>query len=141
MSILGTKTTDKTVQTDRKVVATYTPETIEKPDPTLPVGKTEVEQKPQTGYKVTTYQIITENGKTTTVQANTSTYKKKDKIVRVGTKPVETPPAPTGGETAPGGTVTTGGETAEPTVPAGTETPPAETPAPPVPADPSTDPE
>ena len=86
MTIIGTKTSDKTVTTDREIVATYTPETIEQKDPTLPVGTTEVKQRGQTGYKVVTYKVITENGKTTRVKIGTSTYKKKDKIVLVGTK-------------------------------------------------------
>lgn len=91
MTIIGTKTSDKTVTTDREIVATYTPETIEQQDATLPVGTTEVKQRGQTGYKVVTYKVITENGKTTRIKIGTSTYKKKDKIVLVGTKVTASP--------------------------------------------------
>lgn len=139
MTIVGTKTSDKTVQTEREVVATYAPKTIEKPDPNLLAGKTQVEQSPTTGYKVLTYKVITENGKTTRVQANTSTYKKRDKIVLVGTKnapaataptppataetPAETPASPA---SPPAEAPSSGGEAENNTTPAPAETPPAE---------------
>ena len=38
-----------------------------------------------TGYSTRTYKVITENGKTTEVLANKSTYSKRDEIVCVGT--------------------------------------------------------
>ncbi|MCB6366296.1 VanW family protein [Intestinibacillus massiliensis] len=108
MTIIGTKTTDKSVTTDRKVVKTYEPETVEQKDASIDAGKTEVKQGGQTGYKVETYKVITENGKTTTVKANTSTYKKKDKIVLVGTKPVQAAP-PAQAETPPAQQPASGG--------------------------------
>lgn len=89
MTIIGTKVTDQSVTTERKIVATYKPETIEEKDATLTVGTTKVKQAGQTGYKVETYKVITENGKTTRVKIGTSTYKKKDRIILVGTKPVQ----------------------------------------------------
>lgn len=92
MSLIGTKASDKTVTTEREILATYTPETIEEKDATLPIGTTEVKQQGQTGYKIVTYKLVTENGTTTRVKIGTSTYKKKDKIVLIGTKAVaETP--------------------------------------------------
>ncbi|MGE4549457.1 MAG: VanW family protein [Intestinibacillus sp.] len=93
MTLIGTKTTDKTVTTERNILATYEPQKVEEKDATLNAGTTEVKQKGQTGYKVETYKVITENGKTTRVKIGTSTYKKKDQIVLIGTKPV--PAAPT----------------------------------------------
>lgn len=100
MTIIGTKSSDKTVTTDREIIATYTPETIEQQDPTLPVGTTEVKQRGQTGYKVVTYKVITENGKTTRVKIGTSTYKKKDKIVLIGTKATTAAPQDTANDAA-----------------------------------------
>lgn len=92
MTLIGTKTTDKTVSTERSILATYEPQRVEEKDATLNVGTTEVKQKGQTGYKVETYKVITENGKTTRVKVGTSTYKKKDRIVLVGTKSVSAAP-------------------------------------------------
>lgn len=84
--ILGTNVTGKTVKTDREIVATYSPQTIQKEDSSLPAGTSKVKQSAHTGYKVKVYKNITENGQTTRVLANTSTYRKTDKIILVGTK-------------------------------------------------------
>lgn len=86
MTIVGTKTSDKTVKTRTEVLETYTPQTIEKKDDTMMVGQTRVDTTPITGYSTRTYKVITENGKTTEVLANSSTYVKRDKVVYVGTK-------------------------------------------------------
>lgn len=86
MSIIGTKTSDKKVTMESKTIATYAPETVKKSDSTLAKGETRVKQNGQTGYKVETYKIITENGKTTRVKIHTSTYRKKDRIILEGTK-------------------------------------------------------
>ncbi len=94
MTILGTNTTGKKVTTEREVLATYEPSVVEQPDATLDDGTKSVKQHAATGYKVKVYQVITENGQSTRVLANTSTYKKKDKIVLVGTKPVQTKTTP-----------------------------------------------
>ncbi|HIX90958.1 MAG TPA: VanW family protein [Candidatus Agathobaculum pullicola] len=91
MTIVGTKTSDKTVDTRTEVLETYTPQTIEKKDSSMMAGQTRVDITPITGYATRTYQVITENGKTTEVLANKSTYVKRDKVVYVGTKQ----PAPT----------------------------------------------
>lgn len=101
MTIIGTKTTDKTVKTRTDVLATYTPETVEKKDNSMKVGQTRVETTPITGYSTRTYKIITENGETTEELANSSNYVKRDKVVYVGTiqpTPV-TPETPTESET------------------------------------------
>ncbi len=115
MTILGTNTTDKSVKTEREVLATYEPGVVEQPDATLDVGKTSVKQHAATGYKVKVYQLITENGETTRVLANTSTYKKKDKIVLVGTKPVATETTPAQTEDTTQSTEDTAGQTEEAT--------------------------
>lgn len=101
MTIIGTKTTDKTVKTRTDVLATYTPETVEKKDNSMKVGQTRVETTPITGYSTRTYKIITENGETTEELANSSNYVKRDKVVYVGTiqpTPV-TPETPAESET------------------------------------------
>lgn len=101
MTIIGTKTTDKTVKTRTDVLATYTPETVEKKDNSMKVGESRVETTPITGYSTRTYKIITENGETTEEMANSSNYVKRDKVVCVGTiqpTPV-TPETPAESET------------------------------------------
>ena len=85
MTIIGTKTSDKTVATRTEVLETYKPETVEKQDSSLAAGETQVETSGITGYSTRTYKVITENGKTTEVLANKSTYSKRDEIVCVGT--------------------------------------------------------
>ena len=74
MTIIGTKTSDKTVATRTEVLETYKPETVEKQDSSLAAGETQVETSGITGYSTRTYKVITENGKTTEVLANKSTY-------------------------------------------------------------------
>ena len=113
MTIVGTKTSDKTVDTRTEVLETYTPQTIEKKDSSMMAGQTRVDITPITGYSTRTYKVITENGKTTEVLANTSTYVKRDKVVYVGTKQPTpaTPQTPaTGGSSTTG--ETSGGESA-----------------------------
>lgn len=93
MTIVGTKTTDKTVKTRTEVLETYAPKTIEKKDNSMKVGQTRVEETAITGYATRTYKQITENGKTTEVLANSSRYDKRDKVVYVGTIRPEKPKA------------------------------------------------
>ena len=89
VKILGTKTTDKVVKTKTDIVETLDYKTVEKTDSSLSAGQRETSQSGITGYKTVTYKIITENGQTTTVKANNSSYKSRDKIVLVG--PAATP--------------------------------------------------
>ncbi len=84
VKILGTKTTDKVVKTKTEIVETLDYKTVEKTDNSLSAGERETSQSGMTGYKTVTYKIITENGQTTTVKANNSSYKSRDKIVLVG---------------------------------------------------------
>lgn len=122
MTIVGTKTSDKSVETRTEVLETYTPQTIEKKDSSMMAGQTRVDTTPITGYSTRTYKVITENGKTTEVLANTSNYVKRDKVVYVGTKqPAPTTPqtpatsggTETSGESASDGEQATAGETAD----------------------------
>ena len=85
MTLVGTKTSDKTVTTRTEILETYEPKTVEKQDSSLASGETKVETSGITGYSTRTYKVITENGKTTEVLANKSTYTKRDEVVCVGT--------------------------------------------------------
>ncbi len=58
MTIIGTKTSDKTVATRTEVLETYKPETVEK-DSSLAAGETQVETSGITGYSTRTYKVIT----------------------------------------------------------------------------------
>ncbi len=80
-TIVGTKTTDKTVEIRTEVLETTPPEsiTIEVPELT----EDEVDQGGVTGYYTRTYKLITENGETEEVVANESNYSKRDEIVYV----------------------------------------------------------
>lgn len=118
MTIVGTKTTDKRVETRTEVLETYTPQTIEKKDNTMKVGQTRVETTPITGYSTRTYKVITENGKTTEELANNSNYVKRDKVVYVGTiqpTPAKQPETSndSGKDTTGEGTAETAAQTAE----------------------------
>ena len=81
MTIVGTKTSDKTVTTRTEVLETYKPETVTKTDSSMEAGDSRVETSGITGYSTKTYKQITENGKTTEVLANSSTYSKRDEVV------------------------------------------------------------
>lgn len=84
MTIVGTKTSDKTVTTRTEVLETYEPQTITKTDSSMAAGDSRVETSGITGYSTRTYKQITVNGQTTEVLANTSTYTKRDEVVYVG---------------------------------------------------------
>ena len=84
MTIVGTKTSDKTVTTRTEVLETDKPETVTKTDSSMEAGDSRVETSGITGYSTKTYKQITENGKTTEVLANSSTYSKRDEVVYVG---------------------------------------------------------
>ena len=99
MTIVGTKTSDKTVTTRTEVIETYSPQRIEKQDSSMAAGETRLEVSGITGYSTRTYKVITENGKTTEVLANTSNYNKRDEVVYVGTaQPASAESASTGTE-------------------------------------------
>ena len=99
MTIVGTKTSDKTVTTRTEVIETYSPQRIEKQDSSMAAGETRLEVSGITGYSTRTYKVITENGQTTEVLANTSNYNKRDEVVYVGTaQPASAESASTGTE-------------------------------------------
>lgn len=85
MTLIGTKTSDKSVTTRTDVIETYPPETVRVQDASLSAGETSVEQGGITGYLTKTYQQITVNGETTEVLANTSHYTSRNQIIHVGT--------------------------------------------------------
>lgn len=85
VKLIGTKTSDKTVSLNTEVLEKLEYQTVEKNDSSLPAGQREVKQSGATGYKTATYKTVTENGKSTKVKANNSYYKKRDKVILVGT--------------------------------------------------------
>ncbi len=92
MTLLGTKASDKTVETRTEVIETYSPDTVTREDSSLYKGDSRVEQGGITGYYTRTYKIITENGQTTEELANNSSYSKRDQVVYVGTRSYESEP-------------------------------------------------
>ena len=81
MKIVGTKTTDKKVEIKTNTLSTTNWSTVRQRDTSLKPGTERVDQSGSTGYRTETFKIITENGQTTTVKANTSNYRKRDKLV------------------------------------------------------------
>lgn len=122
MTILGTKTTDKTVETRTDVLATYSPETVEKTDASMKPGESRVETTGITGYSTRTYKIITENGETTEELANSSNYVKRDKVVYVGAAQTTTTTPDTSTGTETGGDAAAGGTSGDGTAAGDTET-------------------
>ncbi|MGB4590575.1 MAG: VanW family protein [Clostridiaceae bacterium] len=79
-----------------ETTAVIQPTVITKEDSTMLVGTQEIEQKPVIGYKSKTYRQTIQNGTVIKTEViSQDSYKKVDKIVKVGTKPVPvvTPPA------------------------------------------------
>ena len=152
MKIVGTKTTDKTVEIKTNTLSTTNWSTVRQKDTSLAPGTEKVDQSGATGYRTETFKIITENGQTTTVKANTSNYHKRDKVVLYNDSaatetPAETttPPAATETPVLPADPTTAPPSTTEPAAPPET-TPTPETPSEPVqapqePTTPTTDPE
>ena len=85
----------KTYKVYSETLSVIQPNVITKEDSTMFVGTEEVEQKPVIGYKSKTYRQTIQNGTVIKTEViSQDSYKKVDKIVRVGTKsvPVVTPP-------------------------------------------------
>ena len=104
MKIVGTKTTDKKVEIKTNTLSTTNWSTVRQKDTSLAPGTERVDQSGATGYRTETFKIITENGQTTTVKANTSNYHKRDKVVLYNDSaktetPAETPTTPASNET------------------------------------------
>lgn len=88
----------KTYKVYSETLSVIQPSVITKQDSTMNVGTQEVEQKPVVGYKSKTYRQTIQNGTVIKTEViSQDSYKKVDKIVRVGTKPlpVVTPPVVT----------------------------------------------
>lgn len=117
VTLLGTKTDDKTITFSTEILSKTPFETIEKNDDTLPYGTKKVDQGGYIGYKTVTYKTVTVNGKSTKSKVNTSNYKKLDKIILVGTKGAPAGKTPSHDDSA--GSQTAGGTTeTSPAVPA-----------------------
>ena len=75
------------------------PVEIKQQDPTLEAGKEVQEEPPQRGFVVTTYRIISKDGKDVRQKLFSDSYDPVDKIIKIGSKPIAVssttaPPAP-----------------------------------------------
>ncbi len=129
VKILGTNESGYTYKVWNKVLSTTPPETIEQEDPTLQPGESRVEQTAYTGKKVEVYrETYDKDGNLlSTDKVNTSTYKKRDKIVLVGPKTEETVNPTTPAESTP---ATQTPVTEQPSTPPAEVTPPVVTTSP-----------
>ena len=96
VSIYGLKNeNDPIVEIEQKTLTTSYPKTIERPDDTMLEGTKVTSQTPVNGYTSEAYKIL-KDPKTKAQISRTliskDTYKATDKIVKVGTKKVETAP-------------------------------------------------
>lgn len=109
--ILGTNVDGSYVKITSQRLSSTPFTTIYQDDPTLEVGKTKTKTSGYNGAKAQSYRYVYDkNGKLISSNKEAySVYKKRDKVVLRGTKPVETP-------------------TEDPTVPVVPQTPPADTP-------------
>ena len=85
----------KTYKVYSETLSVIQPSVITKQDSTMLVGTQEIEQKPVIGYKSKTYRQTIQNGTVIKTEViSQDSYKKVDKIVKVGTKtaPAVTPP-------------------------------------------------
>lgn len=83
----------KTYKVYSETTAVIQPTVITKQDSTMFVGTEEVEQKPVIGYKSKTYRQTIQNGTVIKTEViSQDSYKKVDKIIKVGTKPVPVAP-------------------------------------------------
>ena len=106
VSLVGTKTTDTTVEVDCRIVTTTEWEDVVEEDETQPADYEEVTQSPYTGYQTVTYKrYLDAAGNPVSdweeVQRPYSNYQKRDRITTVGKQPdeeevpEETPPEET----------------------------------------------
>ena len=81
----------RTIELENKLIEETDPdEPVEKKDPTLLEGETEV-VTPLKGYKYELYKKVYENGVLKeTVKINTSTYSPRQQVTYIGTKKAET---------------------------------------------------
>lgn len=91
--LIGKRDAKKKVKIDRSGISSLPFTTVEKPDPTLEVGKKKVEEKGRTGIRVTVTRIITQpDGTEDREVLHTDTYQPYKQVVLVGTKKPATPP-------------------------------------------------
>ena len=110
MKIYGTDLENITVKITSEKLSSKAYKTIEKEDPTLEVGKRVTEVTGYAGATAQSYRHVYKDGKLISSKKEAySAYKKRDKVVLVGTKPVATPP-PTTPPATDAGTPTPGGE-------------------------------
>jgi vancomycin resistance protein YoaR len=86
--ILGdSKDAPPPIELDYVVHKVIEPVEIKQPDPTIEIGREEVDEPPQRGFRVSTYRIRTVNGKQVSQLLYTDDYDPVNRIVKVGTKP------------------------------------------------------
>ncbi len=92
ISILGTQENPgKKIELETETLDTYSLDEKVIEDPTQPVGYYKVVQNGMKGYKVNTYKIIKQNGKTISkTKISTNRYNPLQRIVKKGTKKEET---------------------------------------------------
>lgn len=94
VKIYGTNLEKITVKITSKTLSTKPYITIEKPDPNLEVGKKITEVSGYEGGTAQTYRHVYKNGKLISSRKEAySSYKKRDKVVIIGTKPVDPEPS------------------------------------------------
>lgn len=85
----------QSVQLSSEITERISADTVYENDPSLPVGKKVVEQKPVSGMKTVSYKTILQNGKVVSRKVLTKDYYKPiTGKVKVGTKKVTPTPAP-----------------------------------------------
>lgn len=83
------------IELDYVVHKVYEPVEIKQPDPSVEAGKEVIEESPQRGFRVSSYRIRTINGKEDRQLLATDDYDPVNRIIKVGSKPVDNQPKPT----------------------------------------------
>lgn len=132
--IVGQRSAKKKVRIERSGLSQLPFTTVEKPDPTLEIGKKKVEEKGRLGIRVTVHRVlIAPDGNEEKELLHTDTYQPYKQTVLVGKKPPAVPP---GGQLPPGakpGTTAPGAKPAVGAKPHDDPEPPARKPAKPKP--------
>ncbi len=94
IKIYGTDLENITVKITSTQLSSTPYQTVTKEDPTMDEGQTKVTQSGSTGATAQSYRYVYKNGTLISSSKEAySSYKTRNEIVYVGTKPVETPPA------------------------------------------------
>ena len=127
VSIYGLKVEgEPIVEIEQKTLTTSYPKTIERPDPTMLEGTKVTSQTPVNGYTSEAYKILRDPNtkeQLSRTLISKDTYKATDKIVKVGTKKVETTPVVEPEPTTQPETPTTPSEPTTPETPTTPTTP------------------